>query len=182
MNRFCLNRSRSGAMLLLALTAVLLGGCNYTGVGNLTITEQAVDSKSQSSDITGTFDRYLSREDGDVFTFTAYQKLANREKFGQYHRTYKKDPQFVQAELIVRINKAGVVIGEPRLLLRQGSRILTDGPLQGDVTVESNGNQLLITGDGLNWRFDDSTSHAVSFVLTVHNVLTQKPVPVQTQT
>ncbi len=163
-----------GFMLVIVFLSV---GCHYTGVGQLTIDDQAADDGGLiSTDLTGTFDRYLSREDGDVFTFVAYQKMKPREKFGQYYRNYKKDAQFVQAELTVRVNKDGQVIGQPRLLLRQGDRVLTDGVLQGDVSVATDGSVMSIAGDGLNWRFkEDATSHAVSFDLTVHNIVKSSP-------
>lgn len=170
-----MTRSHLGAISSIALAAVVLGGCSYSGVGSLAITEEASTGSTQSPGFTGTFDRYLSREDGDVYTFTAYQRVKSRQKFGQYYRNYRKDGQLVQAELVVRINKSGEVIGEPRLLFRQGNRILTDGLLNGELSVTPKGDRLSIAGENLVWKFEEKMSRVVSFELVVFNVLVEPP-------
>ena len=157
--------------LLLALPVLLnAGGCAYRGVGNLTISEHGADEAS-ASQLSGTFDGYLSREEGGVYTFVAYQRIASDQKFGRYYRNYRKSFPFVQAELTVRINKAGEVVGQPRLLFRQGDHVLTDGPLVGELDLSRSGNRLTITGKGLTWQFDEVESRVVSFELVVHDVL-----------
>lgn len=174
--------ARYVSLLGFVIASLGASGCHYAGVGNLAIHDANANSDvggdastSAASTNTGTFDRYLSREDGDVYTFTAYQRMKSRQKFGQYYRSYKKDGQFIQAELVVRMNKSGEVVGEPRLLLRQGNRILTDGLLNGELSVTPQGDRLSITGNDLVWQLDENTSRVVSFDLLVFNVLVEPP-------
>ena len=117
--------------LMIGLFAVSLAGCTYSGVGSVSISPTpAGDAKDSAEPIlTGTFDSVLSRKDGDVFTFTAYQRVRSRKGFSEAYRNYKKDAPFVNAELIVRVRRDGTVVGKPRLLLRQGENVLTAGTL-----------------------------------------------------
>ncbi len=154
----------------------LLAGCSYSGVGNVSISPvNDVEGGEQPDPVlTGRFDSILTRKDGDTFTFTAYQRVTSRKGFSQHYRNYKKDSPFVNAELTVRVRRDGTVIGQPRLLLRQGENILTDGMLEGSVTLTPQDNLLTISGSGLRWRFDDAGSPSnqdVTFELQVYNVL-----------
>lgn len=158
----------------LALASLLfVVGCNYSGVGNLTITQNGEQLKTNqtSQKLTGTFDRYLSRKDGDVYTITAYQRVNSSQEFGQYYRDYVRDPHFVQTELIIRINDAGDVIGQPRLMLLQGDHVLTDGLLEGEVTAKTDGKLMMISGDSLIWKLGESMPITVSFKLVLYNML-----------
>ena len=167
--------------LMIGLFAVSLAGCTYSGVGSVSISPTpAGDAKDSAEPIlTGTFDSVLSRKDGDVFTFTAYQRVRSRKGFSEAYRNYKKDAPFVNAELIVRVRRDGTVVGKPRLLLRQGENVLTAGTLEGSIALTPDDNQLTIAGSNLQWRFTDTgepSTQDVSFRIQVYNVL-DRPAP-----
>lgn len=168
------HRISAQGMKCLALASLLfVVGCNYNGVGNLTITKhgEQLNSNQASKKLSGTFDKYLSRKDGDVYTIVAYQRVTSPQKFGQYYRDYARDPHFVQTELIIRIDEAGGVVGQPRLILVQGDHLLTDGSLEGEVTVKTDGKLLMIFGDSLIWNLGESMPITVSFKLVLYNML-----------
>lgn len=163
-------------MLMACIVAALAAGCSYDGVGSVAISPSATAEAKASADpiLTGTFDSVLSRKDGDVYTFTAYQRVRSRKGFSEAYRNYRKDAPFVNAELTVRVHRDGTLVGQPRLLLRQGENVLTTGTLEGAVTLTPDDNQLTIAGKNLHWRFADAGEPApqdVSFQIQVYNVI-----------
>ncbi len=177
--------ARAMLVVIVCLLALApLAGCSYAGVGNVSIAPAGatVDGRGVMEPVlAGKFDSVLTRKDGDVYTFTAYQRVTSRKGFSQHYRNYKKDAPFINAELTVRVRRDGSVVGQPRLLLRQGDNILTEGSLDGPVTLTPRDGQLTIGGSKLPWRFDDPVSpkpQDVSFELQVYNVLDPaKPTP-----
>lgn len=71
--------------------------------------------------LSGTFDNVSYKKRGQTFTLIAYRK-ANRQKFGQFWRLYKKEHPFVTAEHRLHINRDGTIHGRPRFGFLQANK------------------------------------------------------------
>jgi hypothetical protein len=154
--------------------ALLLAGCDYHGVGSVTVNDFGGVGKPA---IKGVFDDVMYRRAGDEYTLIAYQSLTGEEPFMVYYRSYHAEPGMTAAELRVRLKKDGTVPSRPVLVLRQGDQVVRTGELMGEVhvTPEEDGKKLKVSGEKMTWAVEgaraDAAGPTIGFELHVFNVL-----------
>lgn len=170
-----MSRLKIGIAALAALLtiSVSLNGCASVDVGQVEFFD---DAHADKPVMFGHFDDVMYRRTGDEWTVIAYQRLAGAADgpFVHYFGSYPQDPVMVGLELRVAVGRHGEIPRPSVLILRQGSKILADGPLLGEVKVVPHGATMVIRGEGLRWATEgaeEKNERKVGFELAAENLI-----------